>query len=140
MIKLLKLIFIFLFIFNNGFSQKKKKKSLFPQSTLSSVRLEGYLKRISLVENSIVKNIQFRNIGPTVMSGRVVDFAVNPDDPSHFYVAYASGGLWETKNNGNSFNSIFDNKIVMTIGDIIVDWVNNIIYVGTGENNSSRSS
>ena len=90
MIKLLKLIFIFLFIFNNGFSQKKKKKSLFPQSTLSSVRLEGYLKRISLVENSIVKNIQFRNIGPTVMSGRVVDFAVNPDDPSHFYVAYAS--------------------------------------------------
>ena len=74
------------------------------------------------------------------MSGRVVDFAVNPDDPSHFYVAYASGGLWETKNNGNSFNSIFDNKIVMTIGDIIVDWVNNIIYVGTGENNSSRSS
>jgi len=140
MIKLLKLIFIFLFIFSNGFSQKKKKKSLFPQSTLSSVRLEGYLKRISLVENSIVKNIQFRNIGPTVMSGRVVDFAVNPDDPSHFYVAYASGGLWETKNNGNSFNSIFDNKIVMTIGDIIVDWVNNIIYVGTGENNSSRSS
>jgi len=87
-----------------------------------------------------VKNIQFRNIGPTVMSGRVVDIAVNPDDPSHFYVAYASGGLWETKNNGNSFNSIFDNKIVMTIGDIIVDWVNSIIYVGTGENNSSRSS
>ncbi len=140
MIKFLKLIFIFLFIFSNGFSQKKKKKSLFPLSTLSSVRLEGYSKRVSLVENSIVKNIQFRNIGPTVMSGRVVDIAVNPDDPSHFYVAYASGGLWETKNNGNSFNSIFDNKIVMTIGDIIVDWVNSIIYVGTGENNSSRSS
>jgi len=140
MIKLLKLIFIFLFIFSNGFSQKKKKKSLFPQSTLSSVRLEGYLKRISLEENSIVKNIQFRNIGPTVMSGRVVDFAVNPDDPSHFYVAYASGGLWETKNNGKSFNPIFDNQMVMTIGDIEVDWEKDIIYVGTGEKNSSRSS
>jgi len=140
MIKLLKLIFIFLFIFSNGFSQKKKKKSLFPHSTLSSVRLEGYSNRISLVENSIVKNIQFRNIGPTVMSGRVVDFAVNPDDPSHFYVAYASGGLWETKNNGNSFNPIFDNQMVMTIGDIEVDWEKDIIYVGTGEKNSSRSS
>ena len=140
MIKLLKLIFIFLFIFSNGFSQKKKKKSLFPKSTLSSERLEGYLKRISLEENSIVKNIQFRNIGPTVMSGRVVDFAVNPDDPSHFYVAYASGGLWETKNNGNSFNPIFDNQMVMTIGDIEVDWEKDIIYVGTGEKNSSRSS
>jgi len=140
MIKLLKLIFIFLFVFSNGFSQKKKKKSLFPKSTLSSERLEGYLKRISLEENSIVKNIQFRNVGPTVMSGRVVDFAVNPDDPSHFYVAYASGGLWETKNNGNSFNPIFDNQMVMTIGDIEVDWEKDIIYVGTGEKNSSRSS
>ena len=74
------------------------------------------------------------------MSGRVVDFAVNPDDPSHFYVAYASGGLWETKNNGNSFNPIFDNQMVMTIGDIEVDWEKDIIYVGTGEKNSSRSS
>ena len=140
MIKFLNIIFIFLFVFSNGFSQKKKKKSLFPKSTLSSQRLEGYLKRISLEENSIVKNIQFRNIGPTVMSGRVVDFAVNPDDPSHFYVAYASGGLWETKNNGNSFNPIFDNQMVMTIGDIEVDWEKDIIYVGTGEKNSSRSS
>ena len=140
MIKFLNIIFIFLFVFSNGFSQKKKKKSIFPQSTLSSERLEGYLKRISLEENSIVKNIQFRNIGPTVMSGRVVDFAVNPDDPSHFYVAYASGGLWETKNNGNSFNPIFDNQMVMTIGDIEVDWKKDIIYVGTGEKNSSRSS
>ena len=140
MIKFLNIIFIFLFVFSNGFSQKKKKKSLFPKSTLSSERLEGYLKRISLEENSIVKNIQFRNIGPTVMSGRVVDFAVNPDDPSHFYVAYASGGLWETKNNGNSFNPIFDNQMVMTIGDIEVDWEKDIIYVGTGEKNSSRSS
>ena len=67
------------------------------------------------------------------MSGRVSDLAVNPKDPSNFYVAYASGGLWETTNNGNSFNSIFDNQMVMTIGDIAVDWANNIIYVGTGE-------
>ena len=140
MIKFLNIIFIFLFIFSNGFSQKKKKKSLFPKSTLSSERLEGYLKRISLEENSIVKNISFRNIGPTVMSGRVTDLAVNPKNPSHFYVAYATGGLWETTNNGNSFNPIFDNQMVMTIGDIEVDWENDIIYVGTGEKNSSRSS
>jgi len=140
MIKFLNIIFIFLFIFSNGFSQKKKKKSLFPKSTLSSERLEGYLKRISLEENSIVKNISFRNIGPTVMSGRVTDLSVNPKNPSHFYVAYATGGLWETTNNGNSFNPIFDNQIVITIGDIEVDWEKDIIYVGTGEKNSSRSS
>ena len=74
------------------------------------------------------------------MSGRVVDLDVNPKDPANFYVAYASGGLWETKNHGNTFTPLFDNQMVMTIGDIKVDWDNNIIYVGTGENNSSRSS
>ncbi len=91
-------------------------------------------------DESIFKNIPTRNVGPTVMSGRVVDVDVSPDDPSIFYVAYASGGLWKTKNNGTTFSPIFDNQTVMTIGDIAVDWKNNIIWVGTGENNSSRSS
>ncbi len=109
-------------------------------STSSPERIGDYKKRLNLEKNSIVKNISFRNIGPTVMSGRVVDFSVNPNDPTNFYVAYASGGLWETKNHGNSFTPIFDNKIVMTIGDIEVDWNNNVIYLGSGENNSSRSS
>ena len=109
-------------------------------STSSPERIGDYKKRLNLEKNSIVKNISFRNIGPTVMSGRVVDFSVNPNDPTNFYVAYASGGLWETKNHGNSFTPIFDNKIVMTIGDIEVDWNNNVIYLGSGENNASRSS
>ena len=118
----------------------EKKKNTYPESTIAIERFQGYEKRLSLNKNSIVKNIFFKNIGPTVMSGRVSDFSVNPKNPSHFYVAYASGGLWETTNNGNSFKSIFDNQMVMTIGDIEVDWENNIIYVGTGEKNSSRSS
>ena len=139
MIKILKLLLVLFFI-NNAYSQKKNKKPNYPLATSTEERFNGYLDRVYLEENSIAKNISFRNIGPTVMSGRVTDLSVNPKDPSHFYVAYASGGLWETTNNGNSFNPIFDNQMVMTIGDIEVDWEKDIIYVGTGEKNSSRSS
>ena len=121
-------------------AQRRKKTSPFPPATSAEARWDGYKQRLKLEENSLVKNISFRNVGPTVMSGRVVDLAVDPSDPSHFYVAYASGSLWETTNNGTSFEPIFDNQIVMTIGDIAVDWENDIIYVGSGENNSSRSS
>lgn len=121
-------------------AQRKKKGADVPPATSAEERWKGYLQRLSLEENSLVKNVPFKNVGPTVMSGRVVDLEVNPADPSHFYVAYASGSLWETKNNGTSFESIFDNQIVMTIGDIVVDWENGILYVGSGENNSSRSS
>ena len=112
----------------------------YPKATSATERLDGYKQRQTLIEQSLVKNVPFKNVGPTIMSGRVVDLEVNPSDPTHFYVAYASGGLWETKNNGTSFTPIFDNEIVMTLGDIAVDWSNNIIYAGTGENNSSRSS
>ncbi|MEQ6167378.1 glycosyl hydrolase [Ekhidna sp. MALMAid0563] len=121
-------------------AQRKKKSNDVPPATLAKERWEGYQQRLQLEQSSLVKNLPFRNVGPTVMSGRVVDLDVNPADPSHFYVAYASGSLWETNNNGTSFEPIFDNQIVMTIGDIAVDWENDVIYVGSGENNSSRSS
>ena len=74
------------------------------------------------------------------MSGRVVDISVNPDDPTEFYAAFATGGLWHTKDNGISFNSIFDNSVTQNIGEIEVHWATRTIWVGTGENNSSRSS
>ena len=139
MIKILYII-ILISITNISHSQKRKGKIIYPESTSSIDRNNGYEDRKRLEEKSLVKNIKFKNIGPSVMSGRVVDLEVNPSDPTHFYVAYASGGLWETKNNGNSFTSLFDNQMVMTIGDIKVDWQNKIIYIGSGENNSSRSS
>ena len=108
--------------------------------TTGTDRLKGLEMRKALEEESLVKNVMFRNIGPTIMSGRVVDLDVNPEDPTEFYVAYASGGLWYTKNNGQTFVPIFDHEDALTIGDIAVDWKTRAIWVGTGEVNSSRSS
>jgi photosystem II stability/assembly factor-like uncharacterized protein len=136
------IFFLFLsFLFIDSPAQRKKRPGNdIPKATSSLERYEGYEQRLSLDSASLLKNIPFRNIGPTIMSGRVVDLEVDPLDPTHFYVAYASGGLWETTNEGASFSPLFDHEIVMTIGDIAVDWDNDILYVGTGENNSSRSS
>ena len=103
-------------------------------------RIKSLEARKDLEKLSLVNGIKFRNIGPSIMSGRVVDLDANPEDPTEFYVAYASGGLWHTVNNGQSFVPIFDNEHVLTIGDIAVNWTNRTIWVGTGEVNSSRSS
>ena len=77
-----------------------------PKPTDDSKIVEAYQIKNKLIENSRVKNVNFKNIGPTIMSGRVVALEVNPNDPDEFYVAYASGGVWHTINNGTSFNSI----------------------------------
>src|SRR6266404_6418378 len=71
--------------------------------TSADERLKGLQQRKLLEERSVLNSIPFRNIGPAVMSGRVVDLDVNPEDPTEFYVAYATGGLWYTTNNGQSF-------------------------------------
>ncbi len=110
------------------------------KATSAQERLKTIDQRKQLLSRSTINETSFRNIGPSIMSGRVVDIEVNPQDPTEFYVAYASGGLWQTKNNGQSFTSIFDSVDVLTIGDIAVNWQNRHIWVGTGEVNSSRST
>ncbi|MBT8281565.1 MAG: glycosyl hydrolase, partial [Muriicola sp.] len=111
-----------------------------PDVTKASKIMDDLAEKEKMASTSLVKNIVFKNIGPTVMSGRVVDLDVNPDDPSEFYVAYASGGLWHTSNNGTSFTPIMDQSATQNLGDIAVDWKTGVIWAGTGENNSSRSS
>ena len=113
----------------------------FCQNPTSSIEIIESLKyQNELIENSLVKNLEFKNIGPSVMSGRVSDIEVNPNNPNEFYVAYASGGLWHTTNNGTTFHPIMDNSNTQNIGDFSVHWPTGLIVVGTGENNSSRSS
>lgn len=111
-----------------------------PTPTPASEVEKGIQMKQQEAETSIVKNLKFESIGPTIMSGRVVDLAVNPDNPVEFYVGYASGGVWHTRNNGTSFEPVLDTSPTQNVGSLAVDWKNNVIWVGTGEVNSSRSS
>ena len=111
-----------------------------PSPTPAAERWAAYEKYRSTLDTSWVRKIPFRNVGPRVFSGRVVDLAVNPEKTTEFLLAYASGGLWLTRNNGASFEPLFDKEAAMTIGAIAADWKTGTIWVGTGEVNSSRSS
>ena len=111
------------------------------QPATSAIQVENGLQQKAIqAQNSLVKNLPFKSMGPTVMSGRVVDFAVNPQNPTEFYVGYASGGVWHTKNNGTTFTPILDSSPTQNVGSLAVDWKSRTIWVGTGEVNSSRSS
>lgn len=84
--------------------------------------------------------LRFRSIGPALTSGRVSDIAVHPRDKKIWYVAVASGGLWKTMNAGTTWTPIFDSEASYSIANVVIDSANpNIVWVGTGENNSQRS-
>ncbi|MEP2653888.1 MAG: glycosyl hydrolase [Paraglaciecola sp.] len=89
---------------------------------------------------SPIADIPLRNIGPAMISGRVSDFAVNPNRPNEFFVATASGNLWKTTNNMTTWTPLFEKQGSYSIGVIeMAPSDAKVLWVGSGENNSQRS-
>jgi photosystem II stability/assembly factor-like uncharacterized protein len=83
--------------------------------------------------------LEFRAIGPALMSGRIADIAIDPENRATWYVAVGSGGVWKTTNAGTTWTPIFDDQSVYSIGCLALDPSNhNILWVGTGENVGGR--
>ncbi len=92
------------------------------------------------LKSSLFSKLAFRSIGPALTSGRISDLAVNPNNPSEYYAAAASGGVWKTVNKGLTWQPVFDDQGAYSIGCIAIDPSNtNTVWVGTGENNNQRS-
>ncbi|MCP4291770.1 MAG: glycosyl hydrolase [bacterium] len=85
-------------------------------------------------------SLTFREIGPAIASGRIADFAVDPRNKNHYYVAVCSGGIWETHNAGITFKPIFDHQGSYSIGCMTISPSQpDVVWVGSGESNSQRS-
>ncbi len=90
--------------------------------------------------NSNKIHLKWRSIGPAFTSGRIADFAVNPNNPSEYYVAAAAGHIWKTTNNGTTWKPVFDKHGAYAIGCLAMDPNNsNVVWAGTGENNHQRA-
>ena len=113
----------------------------------------------SVSEEVLVGRIAARSIGPAVMSGRVVDIAVAMPDWSAYdfshrrllaeeiqpgrivYISAATGGVWKSTSGGVTWEPIFDDAGVGSIGDVTLAPSDpSIVWVGTGEPNNMRSS
>lgn len=83
--------------------------------------------------------ITMRGIGPALMSGRIADIAIDPNNENIWYVGVGSGGVWKTTNAGTTWKPVFDAQKVYSIGSVTIDPSNSQrIWVGTGENVGGR--
>jgi photosystem II stability/assembly factor-like uncharacterized protein len=113
----------------------------------ATVALSGNLvgqspARPASAPTDIYAGLEFRNIGPATMGGRIDDLAVLESNPAVFYVGAATGGLWKTQNMGITWEVLFDDlDDAVSIGDIAIPPGDaNTVWVGTGENNNRQSS
>ncbi len=92
------------------------------------------------LDPKLLDTLTARPIGPANMGGRIVDLAVNDDDPDQFLVATASGGLWKTTDAGKTWAAIFDHEATVSLGAVAWSPSNrDVIYAGTGEANARNS-
>ena len=92
-----------------------------------------------LLTSEVLSGLEFRNIGPAIMSGRISDIAIHPKNRSIWYVAVGSGGVWKTMNAGTTWTPIFDGQASYSIGCLTLDPNSpDVVWVGTGENVSGR--
>ena len=103
-------------------------------------RLKGYEQRLKMEGDSPFAGVKWRSVGPERQGGRVIDIARPRNQPNVLYVAYATGGLWRTEDDGNTWTPLFDHESAFAIGSIAVCDDGKTIWIGSGENNSQRTS
>ena len=95
--------------------------------------LFGLLTTLNGQDLSKAESLQFRNIGP-YRGGRSCAVTGVPGQPNLYYFGAAGGGVWKTKDGGQTWTNVSDGFFGGSIGSVAVAESNpNIIYVGGGE-------
>ncbi|MEM6814684.1 MAG: glycosyl hydrolase [Bacteroidota bacterium] len=111
-------LLILIIFATNSFAQKRKGRS---NTTTEKINPELY------------SGITWRQLGP-FRGGRSAAVTGVSNKPQLFYMGATGGGVWRTKDGGNTWENISDGYFGGSIGAVAVsEWDNNVIYVGGGE-------
>ncbi len=124
-------------------TMEETAKKFHPQvvvGTSAAIRLAGYDQRLKMESDSFYTQLNWRCVGPEIQGGRVIWFDTPKDRPNDWYVAFATGGLWRSTDRGATWTSLFDGPAAYAIGHVALSSDGKTIWVGTGENNSQRTS
>lgn len=93
------------------------------------------------LDPTLLAGLRARSIGPAGMSGRIAAVDALASDPNQLWVGAATGGVWKSENGGLSFEPLFDDRAVASIGALtIFQQSPEIVWVGTGEGNLRNSA
>jgi sortilin (neurotensin receptor 3) len=96
---------------------------------------------VAQVQLDALSSMAARSIGPSGQGGRVTAIDAVVSNPDIIFVGAAAGGVWRSENAGTTWEPIFDDQPVQSIGAIAINQSNpDVIWVGTGEGNPRNSS
>lgn len=129
-------------IINSTPSDWMIRQRTYPQKEIRLDLFRNELSKIRLLKKNLKKeNGEWEFAGPTNIGGRISDVEMSPNSLDTIYAGAASGGVIKSVDGGETWSTLFDNEISLSVGDIAVDPINtSIIYVGTGEVNAGGGS
>lgn len=93
------------------------------------------------LDPDLLSGLSARTLGPAAVSGRISAVDALNSNPNHIVIGAATGGVWISKNGGLTWEPVFDDQPVASIGAVAINQKNpDIIWVGTGEGNTRNST
>lgn len=112
-----------------------------PKNDLGLKRMDAFRSQQALIAGSPYKQLQWRNVGPDLISGRVTEVAGIAGNKNIIFASFATGGFWKTTDAGETWTPLTDKLGTQSIGAFALAPSNpDIIYIGTGEANIFRAS
>lgn len=85
------------------------------------------------IDQSVYKGMEFRSIGP-YRGGRSAAVTGVVGQPMTYYFGSTGGGVWKSRDGGQSWKNVSDGFFGGSIGAVAVSaWDPNVVYVGGGE-------
>ncbi len=137
------------------YHKTKEEKILGPKANFWEIRsfpkndidISAYRKgqeQANKLKQELLKRKNVRSwelAGPTNVGGRISDLQIDRNDENIIWAGTASGGVWKSLDKGETWNPVFDDLPIMTIGAIALDPNDSqICYAGTGEASASSFS
>jgi photosystem II stability/assembly factor-like uncharacterized protein len=115
---------------------------MYPHNAIHHQNYLDAMKQTQAFKNSEkLWDYNWEFVGPTNIGGRITDIEVHPQTPTTIYLGAATGGVWKSEDEGDSWDYMFEGMDLISIGDIAIDPNDDeVVYAGTGEANSSSFS
>src|SRR5262245_4032276 len=101
----------------------------------SPVELEKYWN--DQVQADISPQHRWECLGPFNLAGRVTSLVIHPEDPKKWFAGSAAGGVWMSRDAGESWKPAWSPFASQNIGAIAWKSSQKILIVATGEANMS---
>lgn len=117
-----------------------------PDTNIAEARIRGYNQFMSIPrpKQMMIQSVSaWEQVGGSqsiiqgangTVSGRPTAIAFDPKDNSTLYLGTSGGGLWKTKDGGNTWANLSDSWSSYAMGGVAVDYSDNqTIYAATGD-------